>query len=161
MSSRGARTWRPAVSLQPASGANFQRFRHSLIISANATLSLAIRWTVWSGPPLIINEGARRRSAMPGAATIGGPCPGRAKGCKGSRDSGHPALRIKSKRDKIRFVPVHPMALRLIGEYLEAGKHGGAVSHESMDSPSSGPWRTTARERSTSTSIRDLSIATS
>jgi site-specific recombinase XerD len=27
------------------------------------------------------------------------------------------------------------MALRLIGEYLEAGKHGGAVSHESLDSP--------------------------
>jgi integrase/recombinase XerD len=36
---------------------------------------------------------------------------------------------------KTRFVPVHPMALRLIGEYLEAGKHGGAVSHESLDSP--------------------------
>jgi integrase/recombinase XerD len=34
-------------------------------------------------------------------------------------------LRIKGKRDKIRFVPVHPMALRLISEYLEAGKHGG------------------------------------
>jgi integrase len=27
------------------------------------------------------------------------------------------------------------MALRLIGECLEAGKHGGAVSHESLDSP--------------------------
>ena len=34
-------------------------------------------------------------------------------------------FRIKGKRDKIRFVPVHPMVLRLIGEYLEAGKHGG------------------------------------
>ena len=44
-------------------------------------------------------------------------------------------LRVKGKRDKIRFVPVHPMALRLIGEYLEAGKHRGAVSHESLDSP--------------------------
>ena len=44
-------------------------------------------------------------------------------------------FRIKGKRDKIRFVPVHPMALRLIGEYLEMGKHGGAVSHESLDSP--------------------------
>lgn len=32
------------------------------------------------------------------------------------------------------FVPVHPMALRLSGEYLETGKHGGAVSHESLDS---------------------------
>jgi site-specific recombinase XerD len=34
-------------------------------------------------------------------------------------------FRIKGKRDKIRFVPVHPMVLRLIGEYLEARKHGG------------------------------------
>lgn len=25
-------------------------------------------------------------------------------------------FRIKGKRDKIRFIPVHPMALRLIGE---------------------------------------------
>jgi site-specific recombinase XerD len=48
---------------------------------------------------------------------------------------GVPHFRIKGKRDKIRFVPVHPMALRLIGEYLEAGKHGGAVSHESLDAP--------------------------
>jgi integrase/recombinase XerD len=43
-------------------------------------------------------------------------------------------FRIKGKRDKIRFVPVHPMALRLIGEYLEMKKHGGAVSNESLDS---------------------------
>jgi integrase/recombinase XerD len=48
---------------------------------------------------------------------------------------GVPHFRVKGKRDKIRFVSVHPMALRLIGEYLEAGKHGGAVSHESLDSP--------------------------
>jgi integrase/recombinase XerD len=38
-------------------------------------------------------------------------------------------FRVKGKRDKIRFVPVHPMALRLIGEYLEA------VIHGSLDSP--------------------------
>ena len=44
-------------------------------------------------------------------------------------------FRIKGKRDKIRFVPVHPMAQRLIGEYLAAVKHGGAVSHESLDGP--------------------------
>jgi integrase/recombinase XerD len=35
-------------------------------------------------------------------------------------------FRIKGKRDKIRFVPVHPMAQRLIGEYLLMAKHGGA-----------------------------------
>jgi len=44
-------------------------------------------------------------------------------------------FRVKGKRDRIRFVPVHPMVLRLIGEYLEMGKHGGAVSHENLDSP--------------------------
>jgi site-specific recombinase XerD len=44
-------------------------------------------------------------------------------------------FRIDGKGDKIRFVPVHPMVLRLIGEYLEMGKHGGGVSHESLDSP--------------------------
>jgi integrase/recombinase XerD len=44
-------------------------------------------------------------------------------------------LRVKGKRDKIRFVPVHAMAFRLIGEYLEMRKHGGAVSHEGLDSP--------------------------
>ena len=49
-------------------------------------------------------------------------------------------FRIKGKRDKIRFVPVHPLVLRLIGEYLEAGKHGGAVSHEAWTLPSSGLW---------------------
>lgn len=27
------------------------------------------------------------------------------------------------------------MSLRLIGEYLEAGKHGGALSRESLESP--------------------------
>ncbi len=47
-------------------------------------------------------------------------------------------FRIKGKRDKIRFVPVHPMALRLIGEYLEAGKHGGGVSMKRWTVPSSG-----------------------
>src|SRR5258708_27127611 len=44
-------------------------------------------------------------------------------------------FRIKGKPDKIRFVPVHPMVLRLIGEYLEAGKHGGAVTPATLDSP--------------------------
>jgi hypothetical protein len=65
-------------------------------------------------------------------------------------------FRIKGKRDKIRFVPVHPMMLRLIGEYLEAGKHGEAVSHESLDSPLFRP-----PGNSINTSIRGLSIATS
>jgi len=44
-------------------------------------------------------------------------------------------FRIKGKRNKIRFIPVHPMVLRLIGEYLEGGKHGGAVSDENLDAP--------------------------
>jgi len=67
-------------------------------------------------------------------------------------------FRIKGKRDKIRFVPVHPMVLRLIGEYLEAGKHGGAVSHESLDSPLFLPVSKIVPGRSTGTSIQDLSI---
>jgi site-specific recombinase XerD len=41
-------------------------------------------------------------------------------------------LRVKGKRDKIRYIPVHPMALRLIGEYLEMLKHGGG-QHESLE----------------------------
>jgi len=42
-------------------------------------------------------------------------------------------FRIHGKRGKIRFVPVHPMALRLIEEYLQAGKHGGGQVHKSLD----------------------------
>ena len=48
-------------------------------------------------------------------------------------------FRIKGKRDKIRFVPVHPMALRLIGEYLEMAKHGGGHEMRVWMVPSSGP----------------------
>jgi integrase/recombinase XerD len=42
-------------------------------------------------------------------------------------------FRIKSKRDKIRFVPIHPMVLRLIGEYLEMLKHGGGQEHRDLE----------------------------
>jgi integrase/recombinase XerD len=57
-------------------------------------------------------------------------------------------FRVTGKRDKIRFVPIHPMVLRLIGEYLETGKHGGVMSHESLDSPLFRPVGTIARGRS-------------
>ena len=33
-------------------------------------------------------------------------------------------FRIKGKREKIRFIPVHAMAQRLIGEYLDEARHG-------------------------------------
>ena len=36
-------------------------------------------------------------------------------------------FRIQGKGSKIRFVPVHPLAQRLIQEYLAAGKHGGGL----------------------------------
>ncbi|MGA7238844.1 MAG: tyrosine-type recombinase/integrase [Bryobacteraceae bacterium] len=36
-------------------------------------------------------------------------------------------FRIQGKRDKIRFIPVHPMAQRLIQEYLAVAKHGGGA----------------------------------
>ena len=44
-------------------------------------------------------------------------------------------FRIKGKRDKIRFVPVHPMVLRLIGEYLAMAKHGGGLDEINLDGP--------------------------
>lgn len=37
-------------------------------------------------------------------------------------------FRIKGKRDKIRFLPIHPMALRLIEEYLLKAGHGEDVN---------------------------------
>jgi len=37
---------------------------------------------------------------------------------------GIPHLKIHGKRNKIRYVPVHPQALRLIMEYLEMAGHG-------------------------------------
>jgi integrase/recombinase XerD len=43
-------------------------------------------------------------------------------------------FRIKGKGDKIRFVPVHPMAQRLIEEYLAVlAKHGGDLDALSLD----------------------------
>jgi integrase/recombinase XerD len=42
-------------------------------------------------------------------------------------------FRIKGKRDKIRFVPVHPMVQRLIEEYLAFAKHGGRFVEVDMD----------------------------
>lgn len=42
-------------------------------------------------------------------------------------------FRIKGKRDKIRFVPVHPMAQRVIGEYLAMAKHGGGRDGADLD----------------------------
>ena len=34
-------------------------------------------------------------------------------------------FRVKGKREKIRFVPVHPISQRLIGDYLALSGHGG------------------------------------
>jgi integrase/recombinase XerD len=42
-------------------------------------------------------------------------------------------FRIKGKRDKIRFVPVHPMVQRLIEEYLAFAKHGGGLVDVDLD----------------------------
>jgi integrase/recombinase XerD len=43
-------------------------------------------------------------------------------------------FRIKGKRDKIRFVPIHPMVLRLIADYIEIAKHGGG-REAALDGP--------------------------
>lgn len=61
-------------------------------------------------------------------------------------------FRIKGKREKIRFVPVHPMAQRLIEEYLAMANH--------ISGPD-GPSRTTAPAPSTEISIPARSTATS
>jgi site-specific recombinase XerD len=42
-------------------------------------------------------------------------------------------FRIMGKRDKIRFVPVHPMAQRLIEEYLAMAKHSGGLDGVDLD----------------------------
>jgi len=42
-------------------------------------------------------------------------------------------FRIKGKRDKTRFVPVHPMVQRLIVEYLAMAKHGGGPEDVDLD----------------------------
>jgi site-specific recombinase XerD len=48
-------------------------------------------------------------------------------------------FRIMGKRDKIRFIPMHAMALRLIGEYLEElAKHGGGRRKKISTLPTSG-----------------------
>ncbi len=44
-------------------------------------------------------------------------------------------FRIHGKGSKIRFVPVHPMAQRLIEEYWAAMKHGGASDGADLDGP--------------------------
>jgi len=44
-------------------------------------------------------------------------------------------FRVKGKRDKIRFVPVHPMAQRLIEAYLAVAKHGGEQDGADLDGP--------------------------
>jgi integrase/recombinase XerD len=43
-------------------------------------------------------------------------------------------LKITGKRSKIRYVPMHPLAQRLVQEYLAALKHGGAET-EDLDGP--------------------------
>lgn len=43
-------------------------------------------------------------------------------------------FRIDGKGDKIRYVPIHPMVLRLIEEYMQVGKHGGGVDFD-LDGP--------------------------
>jgi len=41
---------------------------------------------------------------------------------------------IRGKRDKIRYISIHPLVLRLISEYLEMGKHGGGLEFD-IDGP--------------------------
>jgi hypothetical protein len=53
-------------------------------------------------------------------------------------------LRVRGKHDKVWYIPIHPVALRLIGEYMEMPrKHGGGVELDPRP-PCSGRLRTTA-----------------
>jgi hypothetical protein len=65
-------------------------------------------------------------------------------------------LRVRGKRGKIRFVPVHAMAQRLIEEYLALAGHGGDTA-----APCSVRLRTTARAISTVRSLPVRSTTTS
>jgi site-specific recombinase XerD len=44
-------------------------------------------------------------------------------------------FRIKGKRDKIRYVPVHPTAQRLVAEYLAALKEAAGMEPVDLDAP--------------------------
>jgi site-specific recombinase XerD len=44
-------------------------------------------------------------------------------------------LLVTGKGGKIRYVPMHPLAQRLIQEYLAALKHGGGVADMDLDAP--------------------------
>ena len=50
-------------------------------------------------------------------------------------------FRVKGKRDKIRFIPVHPTAQRLITEYFEALKSGLGLEELDVDGPLFRPVR--------------------
>ena len=148
----------------------------------------AIRWTASSGPAANDNEGstpalgdaqARRLLEAPAPDTLKGVrdrailatllyhgirreelCLLRLRDMQSRQGVMH--FRIKGKRDKIRFVPVHPMALRLIGEYLEMGKHGGGqVSMKAWMTPLPAGDEQPHRHAGHGTSIPAPSTATS
>jgi site-specific recombinase XerD len=50
-------------------------------------------------------------------------------------------FRVKGKRDKIRFIPAHPTAQRLIAEYLEALKQSAGLTELDLDGPLFRPAR--------------------
>ena len=69
-------------------------------------------------------------------------CPRRLKDLQ-SREGVMP-FRIHGRCGKIRFVPVHPMALRLIDEYLQMG-NTAAEEHKSLDEPLFSPVKNSGR----------------
>jgi site-specific recombinase XerD len=64
-------------------------------------------------------------------------------------------FRINGKRDKVRYVPVHPMAQRLIGEYLAMAKHGAGLD----GSDPGGPLFRPVKNNSTGTLDKHLNPA--
>ena len=62
----------------------------------------------------------------------------RVRDCEERRGIRH--LRVYGKRDKIRYVPVHPRAMAMIEEYLDAVGHR-AAAESPMFSPIKNPYR--------------------
>jgi integrase/recombinase XerD len=65
-------------------------------------------------------------------------------------------FRVHGKRGKLRFVPMHALAQRLVGEYLALAGHGA-----DLDGPLFRPVANNAPATSTARSTRPRSTATS
>lgn len=153
MSSPGARTWRCAAWSPPASAASSLLSHRCSTISASANAVAGnpvdgVKRPAANGnegsTPALGDEQARRLLEAPPPdtlkvvrdrailATLLYHGIRREEVCKlrlGDIQSrqGVQHFRVEGKGAKVRYIPVHPTAQRLIAEYLELTKHGGAA----------------------------------